>query len=327
LDAFLTDIGVEGGVNVKIERKQEDGPNVGKWGFCAKRQASGNMMEDIQRDFGPGTYQLTLIDAETGKYRRRMMILIHPPAGYSAPGAAPVAVAVPDSRLDGMQRLIETMITAFIAKPAAPVVSPLDDLSKIVGVVAKLIPSPESGNSDRALDMYLRGREEGERSAQAMAALAPAGEGDGQALLKIGLPLVEMAQKQMELNRQTPVQQVQPTGPVPPVEGAESVIPWWVAGLRPYVRDLLGRARAGKNPAVYADMVLEDMPENVLPKIAELLAEADFGARFLSAFPQFGESVEVQKWIAEFFVTIRDGIVDDDDDAVPDPVAPEVVNG
>jgi hypothetical protein len=308
VEAFLTDIGADGALLVKIERKQEEGPSVGKWGFCAKRQASGNMMEDVQRDFGPGTYQLTMTDAATGQYRRKAIILVHAPAGYGPGGAAAAAVPVADPRLDSMQRLFETLLTALIAKPAAPVVSPLDDLSKILSVVGKLIPQ-DGGGETRALDMYLRGRSEGEQSAKALMSLQSVGDGDGEALLKIGMPLVEMAQKQMEMNRQNPAP-VQPPVAVQPIDGADTVIPWWVAALRRYIPDLYARAQAGKTPSVYAAMVVEDMPDAALDRVKSLLNEPDFGARFLSAFPQFGESIETQKWIGDFFSAILDEIED-----------------
>jgi hypothetical protein len=156
----------------------------------------------------------------------------------------------------------------------------------------------------------------------------PAGDGDGAALLQIGMPLVELMKQHVETGKQQqvagPVNQL----PRPMAPGEETaVIPWWVLGLRPYVGDLLKRAQLGKNPAVYADMVVEDFPDHLLPRVAELLAQPDFGQQFLSVFPQFSETVEIQQWIGEFFAAVRDAVVEDADggDDVVEPTG-EVVS-
>jgi hypothetical protein len=333
-EAFLNEIGADGTTAVRIERKQEEGPHAGKFGFCSRRQATGTILEDIQREFGPGIYRLRYSDADSGRIKGQRDVLINAPVGHGTAAAAAAAASIPNPADERLNRLMETMITAMIARPPAPVVSPLDDLSKIVGVVAKLIPQPEAGTEGRALDLYIRGVEAGERQAKALAALVPSGsDSEGEALLKIGLPVVELIKQQMDMNRQTggvgQVPQAAP-GQAPRAPANEVDMPWWAVALRPYVGDLLVRARAGRNPRVYADMVVEDMPEAAISQVATLIADRDFVRQFLAAYPMFNESVETQVWIGEFIEGMREAVAEMESGDEPAEVvqpAGEIVNG
>jgi hypothetical protein len=330
-EAFLSEIGADGSTVVRIERKAEDGPNVGKWGFCSRRQATGSILEDVQREFGAGTYRLRYTDVNTGQIKGQKDILINAPFGQSPGGASFSGVSPAESRMDRIERALE----AALLRPTTPATSPLDDLVKLTDVVSKLLPQDTGRGADRALDMYLRGRDEGEKTGRAIAAVAGGGDGEGDALLRIGLPLVEMAKQQMDLMKQNPAAASQPIRPT----GDEMVIPGWVRALRPYVRDLLARARMGRDPAVYAAMIVEDMPDEALPEAAQLVGDPDFPRQFLSAFPDFNETVEMQHWVRELVAAIRAQVADAmaelaADDAgevgqVPavDHDAQEVVNG
>jgi hypothetical protein len=310
-EAFLSEIGLDGATSVRVERKETEGPDVGKWGFCTKWQASGSILEDIQREFGPGSYRLRYTDVNTGKIKGQKVVLVKAPLSYSANGAAATGGAPSDRRLDLLERLLEGLVT----RPQAAPENPLDNLVKMAEVMSKLVPK-ESGNaSEKSLDLYLRGLEHGRKQAETIAAIASSG-GEGDALLRIGLPLVELAKSQMDLNQRQAA--AAPAVPPPLVPGhnpqSEQVdMPWWYLALRPYVGDLLKRAQMGKNARVYAAAVLEDMPDSVLPRISQLVADPDFMRQFCTVFPGFNETVELQAWVSAFIDEIRLSIVEDEE--------------
>jgi hypothetical protein len=331
--SFFSDMGLGGEYNVQIQRRIESGDHKGKLAYLARRPYLPTLLDDLMREYGGGYYRIQLIDGDnkfvTGGSRTLVIDGVPIVPGAAAAAAVP-AVAVVDQRLDGMQRLFETLLTALVAKPAAPVSSPLDDLVKLTTVLSGLNP-PEKAQDGKFMDWYLRGRDEGERQATALAAVSQSGgaDPDADALLKIGMPLVELAKQQMDINRQQPQVMVPaqrmagaPAGPVNEVVD----MPWWVVALRPYVRDLYDRARAGKNARVYADMVVEDMPDAALTRVADLVSDPDFRRQFLAVFPQFNETIELQQWVAEFLEGVREGVVEDDG-SIDESPAGEVVNG
>jgi hypothetical protein len=318
--AFLSEIGADGSTVVQVYRKvAENGPNVGKWAYCCKRQASGGILDDLQREYGGGTYNLKYADAQTGNWRGSKVIVIQ------GPSLAEVSArAGGEDRLDRLERMIQDSLKA-------PAVDPLDSLAKVVGVVAALLPKPDpstnSSSSKDLLDMYFRGREEAGREAAKLASLAGASDGDGNALLQIGMPLVEMMKQQTEAAR-VARENAPPHIVTPQTQGEAQVAvgPWWAMMLRPYIGDLYVRAKNGKNARVYADMVMEDVPDAAIPQIKELVADRDFPAKFLTVFPAFNETVELQQWVAEFVDEIRE-VVADDEDAAEVRLQDEVANG
>jgi hypothetical protein len=224
-----------------------------------------------------------------------------------------------------MDRLFEALITGLVSKPVAPVESPLDNLAKISELVKTLMPSGKE--SGRELDMYLRGREEGEKAGKALAALMSSGGDETQAIAQIGAPLIDLFKQQMERNN-TPAPRADVRGAPHSQPPQLDMSPLWVQMLRPYKDLLLVRARAGKNPRVYAGSVVEDVPDHLLPRVAEALADRDFVGKFLSAFPEFNDSVELQQWVAEFVEEARELLRPDPDEIDgADGERAEVVNG
>jgi hypothetical protein len=307
--AFLSEIGADGSTVVQVYRKvTENGANVGKWAYCCKRQASGGILDDLQREYGGGTYNLKYADAQTGDWKGSKVIVIQGPSLADSPPRSPGG----EDRLDRLERIVTEAIRG-------PAVDPLDSLAKMVAVVATLMPKTEPAKDTSPkdmLDMYFRGREEAAREHKQLAALAGAADGDGDALLKIGMPLVEMMRSQQDAARTA--REVAPSAePLhsQPGEAQVAVGPWWALVLRPYIGDLYVRAKAGKDARVYADMVMEDVPDAMVAQIKGLVADRDFPAKFLTVYPAFNETVELQQWVAAFVEEIRSVTSDEDDDA------------
>jgi hypothetical protein len=283
---------------------------VGKWAYCCRRQATGGILDDLQREYGGGTYSLKYADANNGQFKGNKTIVIQ---GSPLPEVVPHHAA--DDRLDRIERMLLERNA-----PAVPPADPIDMFTRMVAVVATLVPKPDTepkaNHARDMLDMYIRGREEATRDAKQLQALAATTDNDGSALLSIGVPLVELAKQQMALTQAGAVGR--PTAPNVPQNGEVPVAvgPWWAHMLRPYINDLYIRAKAGKNPRVYADAVLEDLSDDMMPRVAELVADPDFPAKFLTVFSAFNETVELQQWISEFISEVRDVLSGDDGGAV-----------
>jgi hypothetical protein len=306
-----------------IMRRVDSGDNKGKMAYVSKRPYMPSLLDDLQREYGGGTFLVRLIDGE-GRFvtgGARTVVLEGAPI---APGAAPVAAAAPpvDPRAERMDRLFEALVTGLVTRPAPVVASPLEDMARIAELLKTMVPT--SKGSDRELDMYLRGRAEGEKAAQQLAALANAGGDETAAIAQIGAPLIDLMKQTMERNASARPAQVAPNAP-PPQQQLD-VSPFWVQMIRPYKRDLLARAQARKNARVYANMVVEDLPDALLPKVYETVSDPDFLAKFLAAFPEFNATVEMQQWVAEFIDEARELLGPESDGGADDDMA-EVANG
>jgi hypothetical protein len=305
-------------------RRVESGDNKGKMAYVSKRPYLPTLLDDLQREYGGGTFQVRLLDGEQRFVSggSRMVVLEGAPIAPGAVVAAPAPVVNP--REERMDRLFEALITGLVSKPAPVSASPLDDLTKVAELVKTLVPSGKG--SDRELDMYLRGREEGEKSAKAMASLMAEGGDEGAAIAQLGGSLLDLLKQQKDAISANPRPESVAGAPQSHSQPPLDVSPIWVQMLRPYKRDLLLRAQMGKNPRVYAGMVVEDLPDAALPRVAETVADRDFVAKFLAAFPEFNATVELQQWVAEMIEEVRE-LLKPDDDADAGELAGEMANG
>ncbi|MGE0160723.1 MAG: hypothetical protein AB7T31_15050 [Gemmatimonadales bacterium] len=96
--------------------------------------------------------------------------------------------------------------------------------------------------------------------------------------------------------------------PVAPPAKANGVPrPEWYPMIERAIPSMLSWARSGKDPELRADLVVEDLPDNMLGPIHEQLQREGFLGEFVANVPEAGP---LQAWFGEFFGRIRQALDD-----------------
>jgi len=319
IDSLLDEFGGGGGYNVNVFRKMISGPMAGRLAYVVKVPLSGFTLEDLQRDFGGGTFHLRIVSADDNKIRRQRVVTIEGEA--KVPGAGPaVSVGAPSEIEAALKTLIELQTRSLTTpQPAPPAIDPMQMLTSVMGLVREMAPAPaaaQGASAKELLDMYFKGREDAERE-------LPSGDGGNNivnGLAQIGMPLVEIARENIALKKQ---ELANAPARSAPAQQPEVQVPLWVMMFRPHVGALLQRARDGKNPGVYAAALAEDLPESAVAQVRTLVEDPDFPNQFCAMFPAFNESAGVRTWIEEFIKEAREMLSEYGDDDDVDGVAAE----
>ena len=298
VDSMLEELGGADGYTVSIFRRVLSGPNQGKQAYMVRVPLAGFTLDDLRRDYGGGSYVLKVVGETDGKIKKVRHVVIE---------GAPASAVVP-SAMNETNQLLRTLLERQTAAPAAPTFGPQEMLTMFTGVmsmVREITPSSGGGGASakELMDMYFRGKDDGLRD-------APVSDGGLKStLMDLGAPLLNIAQRNMavreaELARASAA----PVAPQQQIAEVPDVAPKWTYIVRGQIPALFQRAQAGKNPRVYANAMIEDLPEAALGAVYEAISQEDFVEQFVTQFPQFGQTAELREWIADFINEARESL-------------------
>jgi hypothetical protein len=297
--------------------------------YCAA-YGKGELNFDTIRDtFGGGTYKITGFDSK-GKYvvSKNVAIVGLPKSTAAAQQAAPAASAGMEVLLLQLIKSQGDMVTALLSKERdAPAASP--SAMELVALIKAL--QPEKGASD-PVDLLLRGLEMGRGLG--------GGGTDFMDLAKTGLEsLAPLIKRQAETPAPTitprPAARLAavptPTQPQPataeqPKEGANMELPVLqkLKWLQATTTGLVVQASRGKDPELYAEVFLDNLPPFItLDEVAERFKAPEAVAQLAQINPAVANYAA---WFESFRVAVNSFIEDDDEDTgtPPGPTSEEI---
>lgn len=307
LDAMFGELADGSGpFTVTIYRRQMTGPDAGKMAFVTTVPADGFTLADLQRDHGGGRYHLKVRDGSTGRIRRLRDVVIE---GAPAATPAPTAAQPQESEMMSVLRSINERLSTVGAPPPSQSMDMFAMFKEFAEVMRTLAPTPAQAGGNTAkelMDMYWRGRDEARQEGSGST-------GFREIISDFGAPLIAVARENLEMQRRAIPPMAPQSAPIPapmpaptPTSGVPDVAPPWVFVIRPYIEPLYNRAVAGKNARVYANTLVEDLPEGMVGMVSQLLESGDFVDQFIAAYPQFGETEQLRSWVGEFVEEARD---------------------
>ncbi len=287
LSQVLGELDSAGAVTIKVERMRE-----GKRPeYVGDMSPSGFTLAQLQERFGGGEYALTVLDSAR-RYVKRTTVAVAPPlkpatpAPAEATGMEKLAQAI-TAQLQQQGQLLQLLVLqSRLGGGGAAVTNPdpatmrrqlLEEMQLMKGIIG----GGQSVGPDKVLELVMKGMEIAKETAGAGGDSWPAIA--GKAIDVLGEPLAQLVQAQALAP--APAMTSQPGSGV--AVGAEaSALPR--PQLKPvvnpmfkqYLSFLIGKAAADADPALYADLILDNVPEHL---VRQFLADADPVAK-LAAF-------------------------------------------
>lgn len=305
LAALLNEFGAIG-YQVKLYRQSDAPPRV--WLYLNKLEMSPELVEDVQSQYGGGSYRALVYDGQ--KYVKGGTILF---AIAGKPRLDDDAAGGGD-RLARLERQLEriaepktnsveqgvTLITGIIAA-LTPLVAPLLTLLK---------PRENGGSVVETLQLVSDAEARGEARGRTIGTLeadkggASLGDVANQYLPAI-VSVLDNNRKQRALPagaapatpEAAPAAAVTPAPfPVPTTTPEPEYL--WMQELRPFHPRLMQQARADTDPAIVADFALAQMPDELLAAIATAAARSDFTTILTTELVTIGQ--QYPAWVENF---------------------------
>lgn len=280
--------------------------------------------QTLRETYGGGAFRLELHNADNSyvKGGRAVVNIAGPPK--AAPAAAGVGQGNVDATvrfaLETMQKMVTDQRESKQAKPQ-DLPALITAVSGAIVALATLLQRPDSGNKLRELKELL----------ELVKELTPergggSGEGIAGAIVEGVHTLAGLVRRQEQLAPGAPSAAPGAGGePAPDAAGggkpgAGAAAPAaageeWLAALQPYIPDLLELAADDADPALYADLYVDQL-ERKQPLVLEFLdaklagdsgAAALFEQQFMRGVPDAGHYPE---WFSELFKELRRALLD-----------------
>lgn len=299
--------------------------------FLTKMPPESFDLSDVKATYGGGKY---LARIKVGNVFRRGLSfhVAGRPLEPSEPGPSPSpAPPGPDAPTAALARLAAEMraMVDELRRPPAPAYSqnPAELALSIVGAMQSAVKpyqdamlSQKGGGSTfrDMMDVFLQGLEMGREQA------APPPESFAGVAREILTPLMPALRGAMNPPPMVPGALPAP-GPaaLPPPDSAAPVRPGWAVWLAPYVPTLVRWAQARKDPEARAEIILDEIPQEVLPNFLALIQQGPSFVDLLAI--HFPELAPYRPWLAAVVGAMRDSFEWElyDDDAGEAAEAPE----
>ena len=276
LSQVLSELDSSGAAIIKVERMRE-----GKRPeYVGDMSPSSFTLAQLQERFGGGEYALTVFDSAR-RYVKRTTVAIAAPLKPPAPAAAESSGLEKIARtlaeqMQAQSQLLQALLlqgrTAPVADPATMRKQLLEEMQLMKGIMG----SGQVLSPDKVLELVMKGME---------IAKETGGGGDtgwtdiaGKAIDVLGEPLAQL----MSASAVAPVasQEAASAGALMPrVQQPKNaaVAPMLNPMVKQYVSFLVRKAVAGSDPALYAELVLDNVPEAM---VREFLADPDPVTKF-----------------------------------------------
>lgn len=229
-----------------------------------------------------------------------MLLVMKMMETQSAQLVAALGRPMPQPQTFGPSEMVAMMTgLATIMKPAAPAESPVDSLLKGVKLMKDMREG--SDDSDSVLGVVSKGIE------AATTLLGNRGEQPPQQTSRPVTATVVKPQPAAVPAIQTPVA-TEPASEAPTKDELESVTQAKIAWLREQVRRLVDKAKKSKDPVLYADLLLDELPEFItVEDIRVALMSATWWERLVLLH---SDASDYHVWFAEFRDAIAERIAE-----------------
>jgi len=274
---------------INIYRVQEGRGELGYCFSCVPSELP--ILDKIRDDYGPGKYEIRVYEkTDKTRLKKRTKLVIEKaqkkpvvtvPVQQNTGELKDVITAMMDMQQKSMEQFQQLMLARQpVQPPVAPAIDPMQMMTSMVTAMAKLngmMPRPEASG----MDQFIKGIE----VAKELAVESSGGEkGMADVLINMakefGQPIMQMVNKMDSM----PAQPVQPGGQSPaPQLPPQSVQPTQendpMFMLKMQLKMLVNKAAANADPALYADLILDSMPEAQIreflgqPNLREFLTE------------------------------------------------------
>lgn len=299
-------------LTINVERKKGSRGMIGHLGTI---EFDSELFDRVKELYGGGDYRGRV--NVNGKYRRSINFTIagaprDPDADTGATQeSAPLSKleTILTSVLEGQRALLETM-----KNPPREQGSRLGEFKEIAEVMKAMMPAAPAAVAPVAPVSPLAALNEMLELQARLDERAPRGGGNGvdwSPVIEHGVkPLIGVIDKKLELdreamNRRRPIAVVQPAdAPVAPLPSPETMTLESLAAHvpRPARAYLLDCAQRDKSPELYAELVLDQLPGDVVDRLPALLAPDDAAARLVAAVPEWAA---YGAWFGELVDSIR----------------------
>jgi len=232
------------------------------------------------------------------------------------------ASTMEDPRIAALERsiqstndLMKVMITALVSKQSNGGDNALETGMKIAEMINARTPSPESMKPafTDLKEIFLAGIE---------AKAAAEGGGDEGYLPVIRAfagPITDLVSHVTKGGGRPPMAAgAIPARPPMPAPVAISG-PGWLVHLQPHLPMLLSWAEAGKDPELYAEVILDNITPGAQMEVAEAAKDPEFVSKTLQALPMF---TQYSAWATAVLTNMKQLLLDQPDDAgLPNDVA------
>lgn len=205
-------------------------------------------------------------------------------AVHGAPQEDP-RIAALERSIQSQNDLMKTLITAMVAKQGNGSESALEMGLKIAEMINQRTPTAEKPSFADLKDIFLAGIE------AKQAAEGGGEEGYAPVLKAFAGPIAKVLDSAMGADRRRMMagsMPVQPTAPAP--QPAPAALPpgqAWMVHLQPHLNTLLGWAKAGKDPELYAEVILDNIEPGAQMEIGQAAQDPEFVSKTLAALPMF----------------------------------------
>lgn len=256
-------------------------------------------IERVMQDWGGGRYIATAfknqakmgqvqfeID-ETIPKRTPVKEIAQPQAAVTVQGQASEdpRIAALERSIQSSNDLIKVMITAMVAKQGNGGDNALETGLKIAEMITARTPAAEKPSFSDLKDIFIAGIE-------AKAAAEGGGEEGYLPVLKaFADPISKVLNAALTRDRGTmaagsvpvPVRQPSPAAAPPQLPPGLA----WLVHLQPHLPTLLNWAQEGKDPELYAEVILDNISPGGQMEIAQAAQDPEFVSKTLAALPMF----------------------------------------
>lgn len=282
------------GYTIRVERVRAPGMRQELAGYLGAVPLSPELFDDVFQEWGGGKYKGRIYRGNAYNGMLRFEIAGEPRPRESERAALPAPAAAESETAALLKQLI-----AKLDQQQQPQQSRVQEFAEMAKVMRELIPAPAAPAPasdpvkmfemfDTMLDLRRRVAEEsGER---------PADNGIVTIVREGVQPMIELVRDKMEMDKEAQRQArgargvpaataARPAGASSPSSDPIAKLAARIPGMgRSF---LAGAARAKKDPALYAEMVLDQIPGEEYDALPPLLAEPDFTARLLALVPEW----------------------------------------
>lgn len=305
LETLLAEIGPQ---TKKVSLFRQDDKSPTKWHYLVKQDVSEFTMETVKEEFGGGNFKARFID-ERGVYITQFLFSIDPrfkpqlisTTSYSVPPG--VSVSGDSSGLGEIRETLKQITLILAQLSQRKEVDPLAGMEKLVSIISPLLQrepshSPEaSAGVEKYIDMFTKGMEMGQMM-----------NGDSYlpVVEKMGMPILNMLGELVKNGKtvQGKIAQAVPSSvpvpkepskvPSPQVTNQPTTLDGY---LQYYIPQLIQLAKADKDPALYADFVLDQIPENFLDQLYQVLQQPNLIEQLVAVQPEIKNH---EQWFKDF---------------------------
>jgi hypothetical protein len=305
---------------------REDRERLNSYNFLTEMPVGAYKQSTIQARYGGGQYRAIFFNAE-GREVRKLEFGIEPPPNKDNDKDS-------SSRDDILERILRRLddnrdtrreptnsndLATTVLLPIVLQMLQRDPLKEVAAVLS--IVKPNNGSGVDPLEMYKQMQQErdaGIKLGQTIGNLEAGGTGGGDNFLKDAIAafapaVTAIAQSVMTKNNPTPATGV-PT--VQQIPASTVVVPehlQWLLPLKQHLPILVAKARQKKNATVWADMLIDEMNDDIKSKLEASSKNPAFVDQVISAIPEF-QQPDTQLWGREFLTHIKEHFESDEEE-------------